>query len=267
MTGLKEERGLNEGTIKKFNLGLNVSDQYQVYSAWGIPPEKNENGHDKGVFLPKGITIPCFEEDMIHYVNIRRPEGDPKYLKIKGSHNALLGTDFITGKENLILPEGEFDAMLLYQIAGDIVDVATLGSATGCLDIGRWFDYLILPKAVLIAYDNDEAGRKAAKELERYAPKIHAVKVPVLNPGDNDITDYWRSGGDIRAWILHIAGLSHNDIQPASTLDEINPDMREFMLHELRNHTTEQLQRIVDQEHPAGAYWKVAAVFLGEKDG
>ncbi|MHB2021023.1 MAG: hypothetical protein ACYCW6_29145, partial [Candidatus Xenobia bacterium] len=50
----------------------------------------------------------------------------PKYRHVKGSQPILFGSDTLQGRETALLCEGEFDAMLLAQEAGDLVGVATL---------------------------------------------------------------------------------------------------------------------------------------------
>lgn len=196
---LREKRGLTEETIRYFRLGYNQADTWERRSAWSLP----EDSTSKGVWLPRGVVIPWLIAGCLWAVNIRRPDGNPKYYKISGSKAALFGADCLAGAEFVLMTEGEFDAILAHQLVGDVVGVATLGSATKHLDIASWGAYLLPARLILAAYDLDAAGKAGLAALVSLSSRIHPARVPVLQPGDKDITDYYRSGGDLWEWIKY----------------------------------------------------------------
>jgi DNA primase len=194
-------RGLNDKTISTWHLGYNPNDSFEQLSKWGLEDPRDGNRHS--VWLPAGITIPCIVNREIWYIKIRRFEKEPKYINIKGGHPALFGADQLVNNDVAVLTEGEFDAMLLWQEVGDIVGVGTFGSSTNIPDLGIWGQALSSPDLLLAAYDSDEAGVKGQNALMTALNSVVPLQVPVLQPGDKDITDFFLSGGNLRAWALN----------------------------------------------------------------
>lgn len=84
--------------------------------------------------------------------------------------------------------------MLLYQKAGDLVGVVTLGSASGKLDTS-WLWELRHARRILVAHDVDLAGVPSAHALAAISQRMR-----VIQPfGAGDLTDMYRAGGDLRA--------------------------------------------------------------------
>lgn len=201
-------RGLKDETIRRYHLGYNPKPIYTDPASWGfdlaawVKDHQDSKNPDK-LWIPQGITVPHQAGGELWAVNIRRPAGDPKYLKITGSKAALFGADNLRGAEFILLTEGEFDAMLADQLTGDVCGVATLGSAGSDIDIARWGVYLLPARAILAALDLDPAGRRGLARLAAHSPQIHPVRVPALRAGDKDITDYHQAGGDLWGWLKY----------------------------------------------------------------
>ena len=147
--------------------------------------------------------IPCIVKNDIWSVNIRRPQGNPKYFKLRGSKAALFGADNLRGSWLNIIVEREFDAILASQEIGDVCGVASLGSATSKLNLSLWESHLLPPRVILVANDSDPAGRKASHGLRRLSAQFYPMRIPTLNVGDKDITDYVMAGGDLWEWLKH----------------------------------------------------------------
>ena len=124
------------------------------------------------LWLPRGIVIPAWQGDTIWYIKVRRPQpGDAlargieqvgflpgmKYAHVRGGKSALYGANAMRGLPALLLAEGEFDTLLAWQLAGDLADVATLGSATQRPN-GVAAQALRRARRTLVAYDTDPAG-------------------------------------------------------------------------------------------------------------
>jgi len=178
------ERGLNDETLKAHYIGFN---------------EKSRRLH--GLYVHRGITIPHWQEstNTLSGIKIRLSTNkSDKYRSIAGSRPSLYLADNLAGHDVAVICEGEFDGLLLHQEAGDLVGVCALGSAgnkRAAIDAG--LPFLLHVKRLLLATDNDAEGEGAAAailERTRRARRLHV-------PEGNDITDYWKAGGDLRAWV------------------------------------------------------------------
>lgn len=136
---LTKERGLTDETIDYFRLG-----------------------YDKG---KNAIAIPHFKEGEL--INIKYRLLKPKDIRYTSEPNAeqwlFHDPGIATGlsKGAIAIAEGEMDCISLWQ-AG-FKNVISPGS--GANSYGTWIEALDKIKDVWIAYDNDEPGQVAAKEL------------------------------------------------------------------------------------------------------
>ncbi|MBC7242625.1 MAG: toprim domain-containing protein [Anaerolineae bacterium] len=165
-----------------------------------IPADRKDRWGDVDVFLPRGVVIPGLVGSVPWYVKVRRPMDSPKYVHIKGSRPALFGADYLQGKPDLALVEGEFDAILLCRLCGDALDVATFGSASD-KDIRLWLPVLVNYGRIWIGLDADPAGQKAASAWLARTRRARLLRVP---EGFKDWTDCWKARGDsrLREYIL-----------------------------------------------------------------
>jgi DNA primase len=177
--GWLSRRGLANETIRRWRLGFNPDDQ-KLCSLW----------------VPRGIVIPCLVAGQIWYLKVRRANGRSKYSQVSGGQIALFGADTISKHRTVVVTEGEFDAMLLHQEAGDLIGIVTLGSAAARLP-DAWVPYLLGVQRLLGAYDTDAAGAEGAARWESICP--HAQRIVPL--AGKDVTDFYLAGGDLRAWV------------------------------------------------------------------
>jgi DNA primase len=172
-------RGLTDETVRRWHLGFN-----------------QHSSKIAGLWVPRGIVIPYLVGGQVWHLKVRRAAGQPKYVQVKGSQLALFGADTLAGRDVAAVTEGEFDAMLLHQEAGNLVGVVTLGSASARLP-DAWVPYLLGVKRLLIAYDTDAAGSEGASAWQSLTAKAQRL----LPLAGKDITDFYLAGGDLRAWI------------------------------------------------------------------
>ena len=188
-----QKRGLRDATLRSPYFRIGYSPGIEI----------------SGIWVDRGIVIPCFtttnnlEVEYISYIKIRRPNDKPKYKKLPGNGanlSGLFGAEWAIGADILYLTEGEFDAMLLHQEAGDLVGVCTLGSASDQLNFARFGKYILAAKHIITAYDSDDAGRKGAEGWMKLSARVHCA----LIPQSKDITEFWESGGDLASWVMEI---------------------------------------------------------------
>ena len=211
---LRESRGLDDESLREFKVGYINVERFDELPTWGLPPETNaETGRPRKVWLPRGVLIPCYIDGELRYIKVRRPDADlrgadeRKVVFVKGGHPALFNADALAGADVALLAEGEFDAMLAHQVGRGHLAAGTLGSAQGRLDVDRWARYLIRARRLLVCYDADAAGRKHGDRIASLSARAERVRVPVLRPGDKDIVDYYRAGGDVRGWLESVLGV------------------------------------------------------------
>jgi len=195
-------RGLVDETVQHWELGFNPCDR-KLFNLW----------------VPRGIIIPCLVFDEVCYLKVRRAAGHPKYTQVSGGQVALFGADTLAGRDVAVITEGEFDAMLLHQEAGDLVGVATLGSASTRLP-DAWMPYLLGMRRLLVAYDTDAAGAEGAAMWEAVTVRAQRL-LPLVG---KDVTDFYLAGGDLRAWIqFALADGWHTTLPPAETRASVSP--------------------------------------------
>jgi DNA primase len=186
------QRGLKDEIIQKYRLGYIPHNARDAAQNWGIS--------GKPVFLSKGITLPGMVGEVCWYLKVRRPRGKPKYLHVLGSHPALFMVNALSAYETIMFCEGEFDALLLTQEAGNLAGIATFGSAAQHLDMAAWGWYLLNARRFLVAYDIDGKSESGASGLLNLRQAIR-TNIPQLQPADKDLTDFYKSGGDLRHWL------------------------------------------------------------------
>jgi DNA primase len=172
-------RGLVDETLQGWQLGFNPRNQKIA-----------------GLWVPRGIVIPCLAAGRAWYLKVRRAAGQPKYTQVRGGQVALFGTDTLPGRDVAVVTEGEFDAMLLQQEVGDLAGVVTLGSASARLP-DAWVPYLLGVQRLLIAYDADAAGAEGVAAWQALSPRTQRL----LPLAGKDVTDFYLAGGDLRAWV------------------------------------------------------------------
>lgn len=186
-------RGLTDDTIRRWGLGWHEKARERTARSWGLT--------GKPVWLLRGVTIPWTVEGEAWHVKIRRfndagPMDKPgkKYARITGGAPTLYGLDFIAGKRVVVICEGELDAVLLWQEAGDLVDVVAIGTKGAKVALPV-LTYLVGASHWLVALDND--AEREAGDWGRFSARVHRVRPPK----GNDLTDFHQAGGDLRGWV------------------------------------------------------------------
>lgn len=191
-------RGLAEDTLRLWKVGYIPRTWKDDSTRWGLTGSP--------LWIPQGILIPCFDFDrraqaeFCWYLKVRKPQGDPKYIHIRKSQPALYMAQTLDLADTAVFCEGELDALLLWQEAQDLAAVVSLGSATNELNLAAFGFHLLGIRYRLMAYDLDKAGQQGADKLAWL--QTARLSVPRLQPGDKDLTDFWKSGGNLYQWLL-----------------------------------------------------------------
>jgi DNA primase len=192
---LREERGLNEDTIKTFSLGWLPADRWDAAPAWGLTEILKDNGVAKKMWFPTGLTIPHIVGGQVRRVRIRRPEGEPRYYILRGSSTQSM---LIGGHHQVtVLVESELDGMILSQEAGDLVGLVALGNAQARPD-QEAADLLKRSRLILVALDADPAGAREAWRwwMNHYSQARRWPPIQGKDPGE-----MFSAGVKLRAWV------------------------------------------------------------------
>ena len=207
-----KQRGLSTATIKGFGLGY-APNSYDIFSKYmlakgytydelvaGFLVGKNERGTYYDAFRNR-VMFPIIDVagNVIAFGGRVMDDSKPKYKNssdtpvFKKLRN-LFALNFArhTCQETIILCEGYMDVIALHS-AGFTNAVATLGTAITSEQARLMSRYT---KQVLICYDSDEPGQKAAQRalgmLEEVGLNVKIITIPGAKDPDEYIKKYGR---------------------------------------------------------------------------
>ncbi|WP_337174599.1 CHC2 zinc finger domain-containing protein [Paludisphaera sp.] len=153
-------RALDDGTIRDAHLG---------WVDRAIIPKRDGSGS----YALSGVCIPWFDRGRLAMAKVRRLDGrEPKYLEIfRDGPTVYPSPDAIRPALPLVAVEGEFDALTLAQLIGDLARVVTVGSASTRVDADIRRAIRSAP-ALYAAHDADDAGDRAAASWPSRAVRV-----------------------------------------------------------------------------------------------
>jgi len=191
-------RGLEEDTLRAWRIGFQPdANRRDPAERWGLVAH-TPAGRPAWVRIPRGIVIPWLLDGRLWQLKVRTNHVEPKYLAVSGGHPCLYAADTLVAGEPAVLAEGEFDTMLLWQAAGDLLGTATLGSCSRRLSRDA-LEYLSGCSEVLVAYDADSDGDRGAEQVCRVLPHARRLRPPL----GNDVSHFQQLGGGVRDWLQH----------------------------------------------------------------
>jgi hypothetical protein len=215
-SGMKAQRylhslGLKDETLHRYHIGFNPKECFESLENWGLPGEQNSNGNPKKVWLPRGIVVPYFVEEVIFSIKIRRylskeqkNNGEQPDRFTKGGLLGLFGAENLSDAKIAVLTDDEFDAMLLDQEASDIVRSASFGKATkgiGAPEWASWGRYLLPLLYILVPYTHEEETIIITDSLPFFSHRTYHAYLPD-RPEIKVITDLRKAGVDPREWLI-----------------------------------------------------------------
>ena len=194
-------RGLTSESIKAAGLGWIPKTRFESRETWGLPPELNDRGRPKKVWMPEGLVIPCYGPGgEVIRLRVRRPEGEPRYVLVPGSDTRPMVMGAIGLFEAVV--ESELDALLMAQET-PLVTAIALGSAQKRPD-AETDRILRTARVILNVLDYDEAG---GRSVWQWWAEVYPHMTRWLVPEGKDPGEYHQAGGDLRFWVE--TGLSH----------------------------------------------------------
>jgi twinkle protein len=192
-------RGISENTIKAFKL----------------------------VSYENEIVFPYFRYETLVGGKKRKPipKPSPKCTSLIGSKPYLFNSENIDTREDLIICEGEFDCMAIYECG--FQNVVSVGAGANSLSamLEQAEELLNKFNNLIIVSDNDQAGEEMDKVmLERYKDKIKLIDKKLYT--ENDINEELLKHGKekvmqiIESAILKIEGRRDLDQSPYKGIDK-----------------------------------------------
>jgi len=194
-----DKRGLTDETIKRFLL-CSVKDYAKTnqllkekFSLDELKQAGIMNDNGNLLFFKHRLLIPFFNDsgdNRIVFIQGRLLDNATnKYLHLKGVSVPLFHSDILKDLkrgDSVYICEGVFDAMMLEQNGYNAV--AILGVNNFKPEMTHQFKGL----DVVLAFDNDEAGERATKEVAKiFLLNGQEVKTKRLPENVKDITDYF----------------------------------------------------------------------------
>lgn len=195
-------RGLRDETIRAAHLGYVPRTMHDGGARWGLEDPRIEIAH--------GWTIPCEVDSAIWYVKIRRPgeHARGKYANVRGgpTGGVIYGLDDARDRWDVVLCEGELNALVLRQEIAGVCGVVSVGAAGNTP--GDW----TLPVLARVSrwwavFDPDDAGQKGSARLGSLSARVRPLAWPWAERGDKyDLNDAHRDGENLAAWLVPQVG-------------------------------------------------------------
>ena len=140
------------------------------------------------------LVVPIFDEagNVLEVygrkINEKLRKGTPKHLYLPGEHKGVFNQQCLKASDEVILCESLIDALTFYNHG--FRNVTTSYGTGGFTDDIMQALLANNIKRVLIAYDRDDAGNKAAKELSIKLNKENIETYRIQFPAGTDANDY-----------------------------------------------------------------------------
>lgn len=149
----------------------------------------------------------------------------PKYLSLTGSKPGLFNYDGVNKNTPLIICEGEFDCMIIYQ--SGFKNVVSVGAGANSLTdlIEQYKTFLDGFESLIIFSDNDEAGRSMERDfLKAFPDKVRLIDKLIMQLKDAN-EEYLKGGAESIRKIVEsaeekIEGLFNPD-KDTTTIQEV----------------------------------------------
>ncbi|PXF40963.1 Twinkle protein, mitochondrial [Gracilariopsis chorda] len=217
---LNNERGLTDDVLKAYGVGATSS---MFFGGSGWSPEWS-------------MTFPMFDdEDRIARYKIRSIQSKANMkLEPKGGSWGLFGLHTVAkDAEEVVLTEGELDAMSVFQATGRAAISVPSGASSLPIEVLPLLERF---KRIYLWMDEDEAGQNGAKQFARKLGLGRCVVVRGANGTDRDAkdaNDCLRHGVNMESMISNAKPIQHEGVMRFE-------DLREEVFAELNGNGSNQ---------------------------
>ena len=162
-----KSRGISQQTLMEMKIGYGEEYMPQI--------EKTS----------RCIKFPYFKNGTV--VNIKFRDGQKNFKLVGGAELVFFNLDSIQGQDEVIITEGEIDALSYIEAGYKAVVSVPNGAAKGNLKLeylDNCIDYFDHVKKIYLATDDDEAGKRLQDELSRRLGKERCYKVSYFGKKD-----------------------------------------------------------------------------------
>lgn len=194
---LRKRRGLSADIIGKYRLGWAPRDLVDLLlKDWTLADIRNAglmNDENYPLFWDR-IIIPYFERDVV--ATMRGKQIDGNMVQAKNTSIHLFGVDNLRGKGEVVICEGELDAMYLDQLG--YAACAVPGALNFQEHWATWFEGA---KRAYVALDADEAGFKGSAKIQQaLGRKARLIEFEVPEGAKStDVTEFFLRDGHTKA--------------------------------------------------------------------
>ena len=146
---------------------------------------------------PNKHVYPYYNNNEVAATKTREIDSKKFYSSGNFEGTGLFGEQLCpsSGGKYLTITEGECDAMAVYEIFGGKWGVVSLkrGCASAVKDIRESLEFVEAYENVVLAFDNDDAGQKAARKVARIL-KPNKTKIMSFPTGFKDANDMLKQG-------------------------------------------------------------------------
>lgn len=240
------------GTTKQDETFDNEREHIEYFKATSRMPELNGNIQaipDRGISRSTCEKYGVQQEDGKHYYPYTDESGamvaykvrnvEAKQFSIKGDFGKarLFGQNlFHSGGKYVTVTEGELDALAAFQMTGSQWPVVSIrnGANAALKDCKAQFEWLNTFENIVICFDADEPGKKAAKEVaELFGSKAKIVKhlagykdacdYLVAGAGKEYVNEWWRAEIFVPDGIVQAADLWEDVRKPEERAEASYP--------------------------------------------
>lgn len=202
-------------------------------------------------FLSDSLTIPYISHG--HVVSIREKKQDGKYRTAGGESVRLYNEDALRAASEVIITEGEYDALILQQVLAEAQDprmrtiavVAVPGAQAWPADLEDRFEAM---RHVFIGLDPDVTGREGAAKMKALlGTRARVLELPREMPKCDWCADEETEVLTRRGW------LRFDEVEPGDEAWSIDPETREaswgLVADVYRKHRRRTMVRLSAQTH------------------
>jgi len=190
---------------KRTSIVKELSPITEVFRAWPdralskdtLQKYKVRVGGDDDTFAAKCPRFTLDGKHVANKVRLKNAKGEGPRFLFEGDKNSaepLFGQHlFPAGGRFITITEGYEDAMAVHQMfGGKYPAVSVDGASSAANDCKKAFEYLNSFDTIVVCFDNDEPGRKAAKEVASCGFPLGKVKILTLRE-HKDANEYLKA--------------------------------------------------------------------------